>query len=49
MLTEVKRKHKFGRGSKLAFEIITNNGDKIVQSHPTDIDQLVAGKFLVFF
>lgn len=42
-LTEVKRKHKFGRGSKLSFEIITNTGNTIVQRHPVDLDQLVAG------
>ena len=42
MIREVKR-YKFGMGSKLVFEIITETGETFKQSHPRDIDQLVTG------
>ena len=42
MIREVKR-NKFGMGSKLVFEIITETGETFKQSHPRDIDQLVTG------
>ena len=42
MIREVKR-YKFGMGSKLVFEIITETGETFKQSHPRDIDQIVTG------
>ena len=46
MIREVKR-NKFGMGSKLVFEIITETGETFKQSHPRDIDQLVTGLYFL--
>ena len=42
MIREVKN-NKFGVGSKLELEIITESGDSIRQTHPVEIDQLMKG------
>ena len=43
MIREVKN-NKFGVGSKLELEIITESGDSIKQTHPVEVDQLLKGK-----
>ena len=48
MIREVKN-NKFGVGSKLELEIITESGDSIKQTHPVEVDQLLKGKTLSCF
>ena len=47
MIREVKN-NKFGVGSKLELEIITESGDSIRQTHPVEIDQLMKGTIVLY-